>query len=256
MFGKKSKNNNFFISRMTGHIKYAMDNEPYAEEIKPMLKAFLEKCMSAEANWEDDDIVCVHVQNITLVAHNLADNTRTYEKISDEDVQVFQKIFYELNELLEEALNLTSQHKGYLIEKIMCIDRIAYNNHANIYSSRRQNESWRESMVFKNYENLWKMIHRVNTKWDELCSRGFSIRVVNDFYNSLNKEMSEEEKINTFMLLLDGKMKFIPVYRHEYTPLGFKIVDNDFDDEIIYASDTKYNKSYRMKQVEEETTSE
>lgn len=263
MFGKKDKKSNPFISRMTVYMNSAMEDSYYhvscAEEIKPMLKAFFRKSMSAKVNWEDGGSVCWNIEAITEAAKYLAENTRNYERMRDEDVKAFEKIFEELDALHAEALkpNSQSQHKDYLSDKISCISEIACKNHVGMHDSKEQHEHWRDGMIFQDYENLWKVIHRVNTEWDDLCSRGFSLRVFYDFWDVLKyerilaEEMSEKEKIKTFMALLDGKMKFIPVYHHEYTLLGFKVVDNDFDDEIVYTSDVKNKKSHRMRQVEE-----
>ena len=266
MFGKNSKKDNPFISRMTGYMNSAMECSYHkvscAEEIKPMIKDFFKKSMSAEVNWEDCGGVCWHIENITEAVQYLAENTRNYERMSEEDFKVFQKIFEEFDVLHDEALKLNSQseYKDYLSYKISCITEILCKNHVGMHDSEEQHEYWRDGMIFQNYENLWKVIHRVNTEWDDLRSRGFSLRVFYDFWDvfkydrSRGEEMSEKEKIKTFMALLDGKMKFIPVYRHEYRPIGFKVVDNDFDDEIVYTSDAKNNKSHRMRQVGEEAT--
>lgn len=265
MFGQKAKDNPF-ISRMTEYMNRAMECSYYhvscAEEIKPMLKAFFKKAMSAKVNWEDGGDVCWLINNITEAAQHLAVNTRNYEKMSNKDVTVFQKIFEELNALYDEILKLNpqSRYKNYLSDKISCISEIACKNYVGMHDSKEEHEHWRDRMIFQDYESLWKVIHRVNTEWDELCSRGFSRRVFYYFWDVFKydrhrgEEMSEEEKIKTFMALLDGKMKFILVYRYEYKPLGFKVVDNDFDDEIFYTSDFKKIKSCCMRQVGEEAT--
>lgn len=266
MFGKNAKKDNLFISRMTGYMNKAMECGYYhvscAEEIKPMLRDFFKKSMSAKVNWEDRGDVCWHIENITEAVQYFAQNTRGYERMSDEDVKVFQKIFEEFDALHAEALKLNSQSKpkDYLSDKISCIKEIVCKNHVDMHDSKEQHEHWRDGMIFQDYESLWKVIHRVNTEWDELCSRGFSLRVFYDFLQvvkydkSRGEEMSEEEKIRVFMALLDGKMKFIPVYCHRYCTLGFKVVDNDFDDEIVYTCDVKCHKSHRMRQVGEEAT--
>lgn len=262
MFGKNAKKDNPFISRMTCYMNNAMASNYYhvscAEEIKPMLKAFFKKSMSAKVNWEDGGSVCSQIEKITEAVQHIAENTRNYERMSDEEVTVFQKIFEEFDALHAEVLNLYSQSQyknSIMYDKINCICEIACKNHVGTQDSKVMHEHWRNGMIFQNYENLWKVIHRVNTEWDELCSRGFSLKVFYDFWDVFKydrnhgEEISEEEKIKTFMALLDGKMKFIPVYRHEYRPLGFKIVDNDFDDEIVYTSDVKNNNSHRMRQL-------
>lgn len=265
MLEKNSKKDNPFILRMTRYMNSAMESSSYhvscAEEIKPMIKDFFKKSMSAKINWEDVGIECSNIEGITKAVQFLAENTRNYERMSEEDFKVFQKIFEEFDVLHDEALKLNSQseYKDFYY-KISCIQEILCKNQIFTHDSEEQHEYWRDGMIFQNYENLWKVIHRVNTEWNELCSRGFSIKVFLDFLSAFSydrmrgKEMSEEEKFKTFMALLDGKMKLIPVYLQEYRPLGFKVVDNDFDDEIVYTSDVKYNKSHRMRQVGEEAT--
>lgn len=266
MFGKNAKKANFFISQMTGYMMneamgYSYDHVSCAEEIKPMIKAFFKKSTSTKINWEDPYGACWNIEHIIKAVPDLAKNTRNYERMSEEDVKVFQKIFEEFDALYAEALKPTSQSSEYnLSRKISCISAIAYKNHVGMYDSEEEHTYWRDGMLFRNYENLWKVMHRVNTEWDELCSRGFSLQLFYDFWNVFEydrrrgEEMSEEEKIKAFMALLDGKMKFVPVYRHAYEPLGFKIVDNDYDDEIVYTSNAKDCKSHRMRKVGEEAT--
>ncbi len=265
MFGKCAKKDNPFISRMAGYMDKAMECSYYhvscAEEIKPIIKAFFRKAMSSKVNWEDGGRVCWNIENITEAVQYLAENTRHYERMSKAEVKIFRKILEEFDALYTEALNSNSQHNEYLSNKISCISEIVCKNHVEMHDSEEHHENWRDGMIFQNYEDLWKVIHRVNTEWEELCSRGFSLSVFYDFWDvfkydrSRGEEMSEEEKIKAFMALLDGKMKFIPVYRHEYSLLGFKVVDNDFGDEIVYTSDAKNKKSHRMRQVGEEATS-
>ncbi len=261
MFGKRKKENHF-ISRITDYMNRTNYHVSCAKQTEPMFNAFFKKTMSAKANWKDgngrswDGIIETAVRYLAM-------NTRNYERMSEEEVKVFQKIFREFDALHVEALNLNSQsqNKGELMNKLICISEIIRINRIGMHDLDEQHEYWRDGMIFQNYENLWKVIHRVNTEWDELCSRGFPLKICQYFYDvceyarSCGEEMQEEDKIKTFMALLDGKMKIIPVYRHEYRPLGFKVVDNDFDDEIIYTFDVKNNKSYRMRQVGEEVDS-
>ncbi len=261
MFGKRKKENHF-ISRITDYMNRTNYHVSCAKQTEPMFNAFFKKTMSAKTNWKDRNGRSWDGTIETAVRY-LAMNTRNYERMSEEEVKVFQKIFEEFDLLHAEALKLNSQsqNKGYLMNKLICISEIIRINRIGMHDLDEQHEHWRDGMIFQNYENLWKVIHRVNTEWDELCSRGFPLKICQYFYDvceyakSCGEEMQEEDKIKTFMALLDGKMKIIPVYRHEYSPLGFKVVDNDFDDEIIYTFDVKNNKSYRMRQVGEEVDS-
>lgn len=261
MFGRKD---NPFISRMTGYMNDALGGSyrhvPCAEEIVPMIETFFKKSMNANVNW-DGAGVCWHIENITEIVKYLAMNTRNYEKLSNEDVASLGKIFEELNALHAEVLNHNSQpkNKDYLKSKISCISEMVCKNMVSMHDSEDEHEQYRDGMIFQSYEDLWKIIHRVNTEWDELNSRGFSLRVFYDYWEtfkydrSVGQEKTEEEKLKTFMALLDGKMKFVPVYEHR--PVCFKVVDNDFEGDIVNTFENRYSKSYRMRQDGEEAQS-
>ena len=264
MFGKRD---NYFISRMKKYMNTAIENSPYhvscAEEIKPMIIDFYTKAMSIEINCQEFSDLCWQIDDIAEAILYLAENTRIYEEMSKEEVEVFKKLFEEFEKLLDETLELSSLNvdKEYIQNKISCMSEIVCKNMCDRQDIKKDHENWRNGMIFQNYENLWKVIHRVNTEWDELCDRDFSTRVFYDFWDAFKtdrrrgEEMSEEEKFKTFMAVLDGKKKFIPTYIHEYTLLGYKIVDNDFADEIVYDSVKKqYLESYHMRELESETT--
>ena len=54
-----------------------------------------------------------------------------------------------------------------------------------------------------------------------------------------------------FMAVLDGKVKIIPVYCHEYREVGAKLVArNNSANEFIIDSDEKDGKSYLMDQLD------
>lgn len=258
MFGK----DNPFISRMMSNMYDAIEGKysktPCAEEIVPMIKDFFKKSTDAKIQWNGAG-VCWHIERITEAASYLAQNTRNYENLSNEDVASLKKLFIEFNTLHAEALKLNSQskYKDYLSQKISCISEMICKNMVGMHDSAEKHDNYRDGMIFQSYENLWKVIHRVNTEWDELCSRGFSLRVFYDYWESFkydraaNQEKTEEEKLETFMALLDGKLKFVPVYNH--IPICFTVVDNDFEGEIVNTYENSYSKPYRMCQSGEES---
>ena len=231
-----------------------------AKELKPMLDAFFNKAMSAvEWNCEDNDALFRYIQNIAEVAQYLAENTRNYQRLKKEEIEVLHKIFGELDALLEEARKHDYSQFSYkddLNLKISCISEIIYKNQVGI--SEEDHENWRDGMIFQDYESLWKVIYRINREWDELRSRGFSLEVFNDFYTAFNydrsrgEEMSEDGKINTFMALLDGEMKFVPVYRKTYSMIGLKVVDRKAGNKIVLISKLKLHKPHCMRQVPKE----
>ena len=258
MFGKKF---NPFISRMTDNMNVAIEGRysktPCAAEIKSMIEDFFIKSMGAKVKW-GGAAVCWHIEKITEIVRYLAENTRNYEKLSTEDVASLKKIFDELDALHAEALehNSQSRYKDGLSIKISCISEIVCKNMVGMHDSEEKHDNYRDGMIFQSYEDLWKIIHRVNNEWDELCSRGFSLRVFYDYWESFKyerdagMEKTEEEKLASFMAVLDGKKKFVPIYENK--PVCFKVVDNDFEGEIVNTLKNRYSKPYRMRQDGEE----
>lgn len=258
MFGKNAKKENYFISRMTDYMNDAMSKSDYhpacAKEIRTMLKDFFKKSMATNIDWTNSSITCWLIIKITKAVQNIVRSTCDTEKMLEEDVRIFQKIFEECDRLYAEVLEHDSQscYNNKLINKISCINEIACKNYASMRYSEKKYKNWRNGLIFQDYESLWRIIHRVNTEWDDLCSRGFSIKVFLDFCEYSKCEvMSENEKISTLMRLLDGKMKMIPTYGQEYRLLGFMPVDIGYNDATVISDYTRKHNSYCMKQVGE-----
>ena len=232
------KKDNPYISRMKEYMNTALNSVDYnnghcAKEIAPMVKAFFKKSMNAIIKW-DGSSVCMNIENIFEIGKFLAMNTRDYEKLSDEDVASLKKLFEELYMLHNEALerHFHSEDNYDFDGKITCISEIICKNMVDMHELT---DNYHDGMIFQNYEDLWKIIHRVNTEWDELCGRGFSLKVFYDYWHLFKYdritycEKTEEEKFKSFMGILDGKMKFVPLY----IPVCLAVVDNDFKGEFV-----------------------
>ena len=256
---------NVCISRMASYMDVAIGGEysqtPCAEEIKPIIKAFFKKAMNAKVDWDETE-AGLNIERITEIVMELAMNTRNYEELRVEDVISLKKIFDELDVLYTEAIEVSFQSKYdeyNFCRKIDCIKEIVCKNNCGMHDSKEKHENYRDGMIFQSYENLWKVIHRVNTEWNELCGRGFSLRVFYDYWESFKYdrtcglEKSEEEKFTSFMAVLDGKKKFIPIY--EKRPVCFKVVDNDFEGEIVNTIENRCSEPYRLSQDGEEAQS-
>lgn len=253
--------NNMFISRMNSYMsdamKFGYKGISCAEEIKPMLTAFFEKSINAEIEWDESNEVCWFVEQIAETAKFLAQNTRGYERLSDEDVDSLTKLFEELDKLHAETLELNSNFmfKEEFSRKIICINEILCKNMIGMYDYDNFG-NYRDGMIFQSYDSLWKIIHRINTEWLDLVSRGFSIKVFYDYWSSfeydrsLKQEETEEEKLKTFMGILDGKKKFVPVY--ESKPVCFKVMDSDFKGRIVKTVENKYIEEYQMLAFDEQ----
>ena len=153
MFGRK---NNPFISRMSLNMKKALEggyrHVPCVEEIIPMLEDFFAKSTNAKVEWNVDNSVCWHIEQLTEIMMYIAMKTRNYEKLSDEDVTALRKIFEELNALYTEALelNLQSNCKNDFGNKINCIDEIICKNMLGMYDSELVHDNYRDGMIFQN----------------------------------------------------------------------------------------------------------
>lgn len=263
MFGKKY---NPFFARMEDEVDNVIKGKyfrsPCNLELIPMIQELYIKIITTEIDW-NGSFPCWHLENLLKIANYVAKNTRNYERLSSEDSDSIQKIFGELDTLYDEALTVNSQEKSSeLSDKITCITEVICKNMVGMHDTEEEHdENWRDGMIFRSYENLWKVVHRINTEWDELRLRGFSLHSV--FYpfrdaftysREIDAEMSEKEKFQTFMDILDGKMKFIPVYRHEYRLIGLKTVKWDAEDEIVYEDPEKETHAHRMRQIGEEST--
>lgn len=237
---------------------------PCNEGFIPLFQEFRKKILETQIDIDSFQLRG-NINQFLLIPVLLAKNTRNYEDFSSEDLLSLRKIFEELYSLYDEIiLERTDESHIKFGEKIMAIYELVRTNAVHMTDRREKHvENWRDGMLFQIYENLWKVIHRLNTEWDELCLRGFSLEAV--FYpfaesvrysREIHEEMSEEDKFQSFMDILDGNKKFVPVYVHEYRLLGFRTVDLDDDMvEVITEDNKKDEPIHRMRQVGEETPS-
>lgn len=236
---------------------------PCNEGFIPLFQEFREKILETQIDIDSFQLRG-NINQFLLIPVLLAENTRDYEEFSSEDLLSLRKIFEELYSLYDEIiLERTDVNHIKFGEKIMAIYELVRTNAVHMTDRReKHSENWRDGMIFQRYENLWKVMKRLNREWDELCLRGFSTEeVLYPFEESfvysreIHEEMSEEDKLQTFMDILDGTKKFIPVYVHEYRLIGFKPVDlGDDTVEVVTEDNEKDEPSHRMLQVEMPST--
>lgn len=250
---------NVFFSRMRRMMNQVIHGTcypPCSSRVAGLIETFYEESTKVDVDWQNGKSECGQVEAVMEVAKYLAENTCPYEPLSDKDFGFIEKIFQELEELRGEAVELKMypERSDTMRGKISCIREILCKNMAGIsYYKEARATNRRDGMIFQNYEDLWKIIHRIVTEWDELASRGFSLNVFYDYWSSFKydrcngKEKSESEKLRIFMAMLDGNMKFVPLYRIE--PEGYALVEETSEEERITIG-TFERASYSLKRKE------
>ena len=244
-----------FAIRMSNYLKRALSGGKYStgcsESIKPLIVGFFSKVSSAKISWDSQTPIASNLEVLTQVVEQLAYNTSYNEIICDDDMKYVQKIFDEFHSLYNELIKY--EHlKHYDVTdiscRIDCLYEIVAKNHAlahNIYKPLH------DGKLFRSYQNLYEVIRTVNRKWPILSSSGFSKSVFIDFYDSFvyarkhGQEKSEEEKMRLFNGILDGKMKFAPIY--EQTAVAYQIIDVKTSKFTTTTIPSKYAKSYSLK---------
>jgi hypothetical protein len=175
------------------------------------------------------------INGVVDAAHNLSKNTVFGEKIGEKGKKFIKLTFNELITLFVEAINNINRDNYYL-NKINCINKLLFkNNHIRL---------------FNEYKNLYKVISLVNSNYDELVKRGFSIKTCNDIIDCLydnHDENTDAERIELFKGILNGTMKFHPKY--EQKAIGYQIVPSDYNDQLIEHSDSIYSRGYQLDSI-------
>lgn len=213
MFGKSetSKKHNEFFNEMENAV-YEISHltQMNAEFVEAVQKLHI-KIIGTDIDWEADGSARYHLVDLLDIARHAAKTLELKKNLSSEDSNSIQKFFKELDSLYDEALSVKSKEQIMnFSQKISCIKRIFKENTLTICDTAAGRLI--TDKVFRNYENLWELMHRINTEWEELCFRGFSVKLIYDSFRDFiiytkytHAEMSEEEKYRTFMDILDGK---------------------------------------------------
>lgn len=241
--------------RMYSSLKKALSGGKYpngcSESIKPLIVGFFNKVSSAKISWDSQNPIASNLEVLTQVVEQLAYNTYYDEIICDDDMKYVQKIFDEFNSLYNELIkyaHLNHYDVSDISCRIDCLYEILAKNHALAHNVCKPIH---DGKLFSSYKNLYEVIHIVNRKWLVLTSSGFSKSVFTDFYDSFvydrkhNQEKSEEEKMKLFNGILDGSMKFAPIY--EQTAVAYQIIDVKTSKFTATTIPSKYAKSYSLK---------
>ena len=108
--------------------------------------------------------------------------------------------------------------------------------------------------LFSDIEDVREIMKRIHLQWSLLKDAGLSKKVIEDFYGSFRyqvkhlKQNRNDENFKIFIGILEGTMKFEPVYQIQ--AVNFKVVPSDSEKDIfssIRNVETKYDKGYKLK---------
>lgn len=241
------KKDNPFISRMKDNKESALSN--CSKSVEKMFKKFFDKCLKTKFKDKEDYGFIGVIEELTEATMRFAENTQKDQIIEGEDLQCIKLIMIELENLYTEIINCDfDSGKAYyyydktsLIRNVFCKNmikqQILYFNISN-------------GKIFESYKDLYLVINLVNVYYDELLARGFGLNsVLNPFWNFVKaNSMSEKEKMETFLGLVNGTLKFQPVY--ETKAIGYEVKPIAFDEKIIIETKTSYDEAKTLPQTD------
>lgn len=204
-------------------------------------------------NVDEERRACL--REVVFALKGLAQNTENVS-LNGEEITSIKRICEELETIYNEIIDSNDKSLKDLRDKIFCIGRVFYCNSSKIDLQSYSYESVRKYLIIKSYRSLLEITHKINTEWEDLCSRGFVIEVITDYFNSIPSDMSEEQKIDNFMKMLDGEMKFVPTYQVTYKFTGYKLLPySSATKEVVNDEFVKeVHKQYKIRRPGEQMT--
>ena len=210
MFFKKQKDN-----------KEIVIADDYFNRTNNLISDFYKKCECIECDLNDFIYYNKRklIEALKYFRKNIKDMT-----IGIQDFYSIQGIMQEFDKLYDAILETKSiEEKQYLTEKIIFISEFFCKNQV-------------QSKKFESCKSLYLIFDLINNYWDDLKEKGVNLHsllypfcdfIQNQVYNGT--PLSEEEKLKIFIGLINGTLKFQPVYKI----YGYTVKPSDFNEDII-----------------------
>jgi len=254
MFLKKI-NNSAYYRRICENHKKAIEGYPYgrglSESILPSITQIFNRLTLTKIDWYGNKTYeANYFESISEITLHISLNTQAGEVICGSELEAVEAIFKDLNGLIDYVIvHKHEQFNQDFNRKLQCLNEIACKNMVNMKRRDCENDAAKvntNGKIFRTYENLYKVFHRINIEWDELIARGFSRNIWFAYRDSfeynlriIGIEKSEEEKLNDFMGILDGTVKLIPQY--EIKAVSYQAVSTASTEKLIRTVSTKYD---------------
>ncbi len=229
------KEDSSYLRKMKNYRKEALSCSKNVEEV---FKNFFDKCIETESVQGKDNYKIRNIVDLSEATMNLALNTFA-EDIDNEGLQYIKLIMSELEKIYTEIIKANSHDKN-----ADCSYKISLINH--IFKKNRLCPK----KVFKSYRNLYLVICLSSEHYDKLltkCTRLSSPWWPFWDYVEKNK-MSEEEKLKLLLDLVNGALKFQPVY--EVKAVGYAVKPFNFSEKIITETKTNYDEEFLFPQTD------
>ena len=177
-----------------------------------------------------------------------AKNTSNGEIIEGEDLQCIKGIMVELEKLYTEIINSNPSDKSnYYSTKISLISEIFCKNMVGMKYNCQDKNNIHDGKIFERYKDLYLIISLVNNHYDELLEKGVGLHSLwYPFWKvfiAASKPLSEDEKISSFIGLINGSMKYV------YKAVGYTIKPIDYNETIVNNINTQYDAEKSLPQT-------
>jgi len=254
MFFKKS-NSSPHYHRICENHKKALEGYPYgrglSESILPSITQIFNRLTLTKIDWNGSKThEASYFESISEITLHVSLNTQAGEIITGRELEAVESIFVDLNGLIDYVLvHKHEQFNQDFSNKLQTLNEIACKNMVNMKRRDCENDAAKVNIngkIFRTYENLYKVLHRINIEWYELIARGFSRNIWYAYRDSfeynlriIGTEKSEKEKLNDFMGILDGTIKLVPQY--ELVAVSYQAVPTTCSKKLIRNVSTHYN---------------
>ncbi len=241
--------NNLTVMGIENHMREVLENKErkIPRKIEKEVITFKDRII-AEIKKEPSSKKCIGLKKISILIVEIAKISCTCKEISETQINSFKKIFKIVDEIFSE-ITYWEKYDTNMEEKLETLIELA-----KVSAIRLETYDGKNLTLFSDIEDIREIMKRIHLQWSLLKDAGLSKKVIEDFYGSFRyqvkylKQSSNDENFKKFIGILEGTMKFEPVYQIQ--AVNFKVVPSDSEKDIfssISIVQTKYEQGYKLK---------
>lgn len=241
--------NNLTVMGIENHMREVLENKErkIPRKIEKEVITFKDRII-AEIKKEPSSKKCIGLKKISILIVEIAKISCTCKEISETQINSFKKIFKIVDEIFSE-ITYWEKYDTNMEEKLETLIELA-----KVSAIRLETYDGKNLTLFSDIEDIREIMKRIHLQWSLLKDAGLSKNVIEDFYGSFRyqvkylKQSSNDENFKKFIGILEGTMKFEPVYQIQ--AVNFKVVPSDSEKDIfssISIVQTKYEQGYKLK---------